>query len=91
MVRSWRPSEPSQQNQDIFEYEDRNADLLKRSTRNLNISGFMRFSELRETRHIFGSRNNINNSILDSCLPPLNEERNSSVPKIRATSSFDLL
>lgn len=59
-------SEPSQQlnNFDIFEVDERNNDFLKRSTKNINMSGFMNFGDMRDTKNIFSSRYNINNSIL---------------------------
>lgn len=92
-----RFSEPSQQfnnNLDIFEIDDRrdaNQDFLRRSSRNLNMSGFMNFAEMRETRNIFSSRYKINNSILESHTHPYfaNSEASAPQPKIKPTESFD--
>jgi hypothetical protein len=92
-----RFSEPSQQfnnNFDIFELDDRgerNQDLLRRSSRNINTSGFMNFGEVRETRNIFSSRYKINNSILESHTLPYfaPSHTNGPQPKIKPTESFD--
>jgi hypothetical protein len=67
MLRS-KFSEPSQQlnNYDnIFESYNQNQDFLRRSsTRNLNMSGINLFGDIRDTKNLFSSRYNINNSIL---------------------------
>lgn len=92
LIRS-KFSEPSQQlnNFDIFEVDDRNNDFLKRSTKNLNLSGFMNFGDVRETNNLFSSRYNINNSILESHTNRYftAEDRVVTRPKIKPTESFD--
>ena len=83
MIRS-KISNPSEPNYDIFEMNDNvNNDFLRRSSNNIRLSGFMNFSNVRETNNLLSSRYNINNSIMDSRI--LGEDKKPSKPKIKIT------
>jgi hypothetical protein len=73
---------------DIFEPEERfNNDFLKKSTKNnMSLSGFMNFSnDMRETKNLFNSRFNINNSIVESGRLFPAEDKPLTRPKIKPT------
>lgn len=91
-MRRSKFSDPSQPNyNDIFEPEERiNNDFLKKSTKNMGLSGFMNFSDMRDTKLLFNSRYNINTSIVDSGSKLFGtEEKQTGRARIKMTESFD--